>query len=55
MQQQPVIIAVTAGISLEDKEVSLNAGMDDYLSKPLKLQDIVGVLEKWGKKIDSIQ
>jgi CheY-like chemotaxis protein len=35
----------------DDRQICLSAGMDDYLAKPMKLQDIMGVLEKWGSKI----
>jgi CheY-like chemotaxis protein len=54
MEQQPVIIATTANAMSDDQEICLKAGMDDYLSKPMKLPDIMGVLEKWGKKINSV-
>jgi CheY-like chemotaxis protein len=53
VEQQPVIIATTANAMSDDRQICLNAGMDDYLAKPMKLQDIMGVLEKWGGKINS--
>ena len=49
--QQPVIIAMTANAMSEDRENCMQAGMDDYLSKPMKISDIMNVLETWGKKI----
>jgi len=36
----------------EDKELCLKTGMDDYLSKPMKIADIMDVLERWGKQIN---
>jgi len=51
LEYQPVIIAMTANAMPEDKEVCLRAGMDDYLSKPMKIADIMNILEKWGKLI----
>lgn len=50
---QPVIIAMTANAMVEDKEACLQAGMDDYLSKPMKLSEIITVFEKWGAIIKS--
>ncbi|QQL50798.1 hybrid sensor histidine kinase/response regulator [Mucilaginibacter ginkgonis] len=49
--KQPVIIAMTANALPGDKEMCIKAGMDDYLSKPMKLNDIITMLEKWGKKV----
>jgi signal transduction histidine kinase/ligand-binding sensor domain-containing protein/DNA-binding response OmpR family regulator len=48
---QPVIVAMTANAMVEDKEACLQAGMNDYLSKPMKIAEIVAVLEKYGKLV----
>jgi signal transduction histidine kinase/CheY-like chemotaxis protein len=45
--RQPVIIALTANTLQGDKDECLKSGMDDYLSKPLKLEDLVTKLEQW--------
>ena len=53
MEHQPVIIAMTANAMPEDKELCLKTGMDDYLSKPMKIAEIMDILERWGKQINS--
>jgi len=49
--QQPVIIAMTANAMQEDQEECLQAGMNDYLSKPVNPDDLVLVLKKWATTV----
>ena len=41
------IIAMTANAMTEDKAKCVEAGMNDFLSKPLIPKNLQGVLEKW--------
>jgi CheY-like chemotaxis protein len=44
--RQPVIIAMTANAMVSDKEACIQAGMDEYISKPINLEQLMNALEK---------
>jgi signal transduction histidine kinase/CheY-like chemotaxis protein/ligand-binding sensor domain-containing protein len=43
---QPFIISMTANAMQEDRDLCFAAGMDEYIPKPIKLDDLVSALEK---------
>jgi signal transduction histidine kinase/DNA-binding response OmpR family regulator len=51
LDEQPIIMAMTANALQGDRDTCIQAGMDDYISKPIDLKELLARFEKWGTVI----
>ena len=49
---QPIIIALTANVIEGTQQKCFEAGMDDYISKPIKIDELMALIVKWSLKPD---
>jgi signal transduction histidine kinase/CheY-like chemotaxis protein/sensor domain CHASE-containing protein len=47
---RPIIIAMTANAMKSDRDKCMEVGMDDYITKPLKVEDLQNAFRFWGEK-----
>ena len=49
-EEGPLIIAMTANAMAGDYEKCIEAGMQDYISKPMKIEVLIKVIQKWAER-----
>ena len=54
IEQPPYIVALTAAALSEDEERCRQAGMEDFLTKPIRTGDILSVLERYRLRSDQL-
>ena len=51
--RQPWIIALTAGALVDDRDLALEAGMDDFVAKPVRAEELDAALTRLPRRVTS--
>lgn len=52
-KRNPKIIAMTADAMVSSKEMCIEAGMNDYINKPIRIDELREILNKWQIVVDN--
>ena len=50
---RPRLIAMTGNAMQGDRELCLAAGMDDYITKPIRVFEIEAAIARWGESVNA--
>jgi CheY-like chemotaxis protein/HPt (histidine-containing phosphotransfer) domain-containing protein len=50
-----IIVAMTASAMVGDRDKCLASGMDDYIAKPVRPEDVRTAIERWGARVQEAQ
>lgn len=53
--QQPYVVAMTAAAAPEDQEACFEAGMNDYVVKPISMAKIRVLIPKWSDEVEKLK
>jgi signal transduction histidine kinase/DNA-binding response OmpR family regulator len=54
-RHQPIIISMTANAMQDDRVECIKAGMDDFISKPIKFETLILTIEKWASTLKGVR
>jgi CheY-like chemotaxis protein len=49
--RQPLVVAMTANVQVEDRQACEQAGMDDFMAKPIRPADLQRVVERAARLV----
>lgn len=50
-ENRPKIVAVTANVLQEDRDLCFEAGMDDFMAKPINNNILISILQRYSKQV----
>jgi PAS domain S-box-containing protein len=51
LQNKPWIVALTGNALVEERQACLDAGMDDFISKPVRMKEVIRALSEYNQRI----